>query len=88
MKLSASNLTNLCIRRQETPNLLSVREAAKIFRSPQQKILDLAEDLSFCVNIGLRVGGGIWTHENIGDYELEVLNKKDTLEHAKLFDND
>lgn len=26
------------------------------------------------------------THENIGDYELEILNKESTLEHAKLYD--
>lgn len=82
----ALKLTNLCLVRQETPDLLTVREAARKFRVRQSKILEIAEDLDYCVNVGLRVGNGIWKHENIGDYELEILNKDFTLEAAKLFD--
>ena len=84
--MNAKKLTNLCLQRQSTPNLLTIREAAKKLRAKQSKILELAEDLGYCVNVGLRVGSGIWTHENIGDYELEILNKESILEHAKLYD--
>ena len=53
----------------------TIREIARKFRITQVEVLDTIESSHrFIVNVGCQAGtgGGIWEHESIGDYEIEL----------------
>lgn len=67
----------LFIKKRTYPKYISgsqptVRELARRYRVNQQKIVNELEDHeSVCMNVGLRVGNGVYEHECIGDYNFE-----------------
>jgi hypothetical protein len=78
----AQKLLKKVLERQETPDFLTVREAAKSFRAKHQEIIDLADDLGLNVNVGIRSGAGMYIYEQIGDCSIECLNLKDAQERV------
>lgn len=53
---------------------ITIDKLAKKVRKPQQKVYDTCEDLDFCINVGIQVGGGIYEFKTIGECTVEDLD--------------
>ena len=60
--------------RQRTGNLVTFRDVSRRYRIKIIDVESLAIDANLNINVGGTVGGGIWTHDNQGDYTLEDLS--------------
>lgn len=50
----------------------TVREMARRYRVKQRDIVEMLEcHDSVCMNVGIGIGGGVYEHESIGDYNFE-----------------
>lgn len=65
-------LKELVLQRQETPELITVRELSKALRIPQSAVLVLVEDIDYILNNGLQIIGFGYSEEKCqGDWTVE-----------------
>jgi hypothetical protein len=57
--------------RQQTPNPLTLREAAKRLRMTQKDVYTLAEDCGLTINVAIGIAGVGYSRSRLGDYTLE-----------------
>lgn len=80
----AQKLLDKVILREQTPDLLTVKEASRSYKVSQQEILDLAEEIELNINVGIGCGAGIWTFKTDGEKTLECLNPKQSQERVEI----
>lgn len=73
-KFSITDMKDIIIKCQKTPNLITIRELARRCKKRQEEILDICEGEGLNVNIGIRVGSGVAEYSSIGDYTVEDLS--------------
>ena len=64
---------SLVRERQKSFNLITVGELKTILKKPMNKIVEAAEDMDLCVNVGIKTNNG---HGNIAkrDWSIEDLD--------------